>query len=277
MGKSETSWAAVPGGKLKTAESKLWNELGNRGAEIVIRIDDDPLFRHRVAEYMLRGGLDGSMHHKLARAVMGQNFFGVEEWATLYNVNFSKKQLREVSEFPWGEDILNGPCPFNQGKLVRETHFAFLGLDKLNGSPFSILKFQELHPASGQPKFTSYIPYSWYSQQAFASKTATLRWYLLLASIVPKSTSTAWDKQKAMLPAEYEVPTAIEEVSKDILAYLKTGVYLNPSVYARVKDTTSDGGRVRVGRFGGGGLGIDRWSDGGGYSVGVSASRKLPA
>ncbi len=241
------------------------------------RLRSDPDYARRVAQYMLRGGIDGSVHHKLARAVMGQNFFGVEEWATLYNLNFSKKQLREVSEFPWGEDVLGAACPFNKSKAVRETHFAFLGLDKLNGSPLSILKFQELHPASGQPRFASYIPDSWYAQQAFASKTAKLRWYLLLASIVPKSTSTAWDKQLLMLPpAEYEVPTAIEEVSKDILAYRKTGIYLNPSVYARVNDTASGGSRVFVGYFGGDGLGINDWRDFD-YNIGVSASRKLPA
>jgi hypothetical protein len=240
------------------------------------RLRSDKDYAKRVAEFMLRGGIDGSVHHKLARATMGQNFFGVEEWATLYGANFSKKQLREVNKFPWGEDILNSPCPFNKGKAIRETHFAFLGLEKLNTDPLTILKFQELHPASGQPRFASYVPDSWYSQQAFAAKTAKLRWYLLLASIVPNSTNTAWSDQLAMLTADYEVPTAIEEVSKDILAYRKTGVYLNPSVYARVNDSTLVGCRVYVGFFDGGRLSIDGWGDRGCYDIGVSASRKLP-
>jgi hypothetical protein len=239
-----------------------------------LRSDKD--YARQVAEFMLRGGVDGSMHHKLARAVMGQNFFGVEEWATLYGANFSKKRLREVNEFPWGEDILNSPCPFNKGKAVHETHFAFLGLEKLNADPLTILKWQLLHPATGQPKFASYVPDSWYSQQTFAAETAKLRWYLLLASIVPNSTNTAWTDQLAMLPADYEVPTAIEEVSKDILAYRKTGTFLNPGVYARVNNTTSDGYRVVVGRFDGDGLSINRWDDLGIYDVGLAPSRKLP-
>jgi hypothetical protein len=241
------------------------------------RLRSDKDYAHRVAEFMLRGGIDGSVHHKLARATMGQNFFGVEEWATLYGANFSKKQLREVNEFPWGEDILNSPCPFNKGKAIRETHFAFLGLEKLNIDPLTILKFQGLHPASGQPRFASYAPDSWYSQQEFAAKTAKLRWYLLLASIVPNSTNTAWSDQLAMLTAGYEVPTAIEEVSKDILTYRKTGVYLNPSVYARVKDTTSGGSRVTVGYFDSNGLDVNDWDDDGYYGhIGLAASRKLP-
>lgn len=47
--------------------------------------------QRRIAEFMLRGDINSSVHHKLARAVMGQNFFGVEEWVTLYNANFSKE------------------------------------------------------------------------------------------------------------------------------------------------------------------------------------------
>lgn len=240
------------------------------------RLRSDKDYARRVAEFMLRGGLDGSVHHKLARATMGQNFWGVEEWAMLYSARFSKKQLRGVSEFPWSEDVLNGPCPFNKGKAVRETHFAFLGLEKLNADPLTILKWQQLHPASGQPRFASYAPDSWYSQQTFASETAKLRWYLVLASIVPNSTNTAWSDQLAMLPADYEVPTGIEEVSKNILAYRKTGVYLNPNVYARVNNTASGGRRVGVGGFGGGGLSIYFWGGDGYYGLGVSASRKLP-
>ncbi len=280
MGNSKegTVWE-LPAGKLAAASTKLWNDLGSRGGEIVSRLDNDQdTFRKHVTEFMLRGGIDGSVHHKLARALMGQNFFGVEEYATLYGVNFSKKQLREVSEFPWGEDVLNGPCPFNKGKTVRETHFAFLGVDKFNGSPLTIMKFQELHPALGQPKFYSYAPSSWYHQQAFATdKTMKLRWYLLLKDIVPNSTSTSWNDQKTMLPAEYEVPTAVEETAKDLYTQRKTGIYPNLKVYARVDDVSSDSYCVDVGFCCDGGVGVSDWDDSGSSYVGVGASWKLPA
>ncbi|OGN40855.1 MAG: hypothetical protein A2606_02540, partial [Candidatus Yanofskybacteria bacterium RIFOXYD1_FULL_42_10] len=262
MSKNETGWASIPAGKLATAQSKLWNELGNRGGEIIVRIDDDQDFRKHIAGFMLRGGIDGSVQHKLARARMGQNFFGVEEYATLYGVNFSKKQLREVSGFPWGKDILDAPCPFNKGKTVRETHFAYLGVDKLNGSPLTIMKFQELHPESGQPKFRNYAPDSWYHQQVFATdKTMKLRWYLLLKNIVPNSTLTSWNDQKAMLPAEYEIPTAVEETAKDLFVQRKTGIYPNLKVYARVDDTSSNGHRVNVGDCYHGSVGVYFWGD----------------
>lgn len=228
------------------------------------RLRTDKNYARRTAELMLCGDIDSSINHKLARAVMGQNFFGIEEWTALYSANFSKKQLREVNEFPWGEDILNSPCPFNKGKAVLETHFAFLGLEKLNAKPITILEWH------------SYTPNSWYNKQTFAAETAKLRWYLFLASIVPNSINRHWGDQKSMLPADYEVPTAIEEVSKDILAYRKTGVYLNPNVYARVSNTASSGGRVCVGYFFGDRLSIYDWNGRGYSNVGLSASRKLP-
>lgn len=242
------------------------------------RLRSDESYRRRVAGLMLRGGLEGSVHQKLARAVMGQNFFGLEEWATLYNARFTRKQEREVAEFPWGEDILNSPCPFVKGKTIRETHFAFLGLKAINGESLTILTLQKLHPATGQPKFYSYAPSAWYSSHDFAKVTTlSFRWYLMLKDIVPKSTSTNFENQKAMLPAEYEVPLCVEEVSKDLLAFRKNGAYPNGSVYARCSVVSADGFRLIAGYCGHGGVSVHYWDDDGDYDVGLAASRKLPS
>lgn len=117
------------------------------------RMRTDEAFARRITSFMLRGGIDGSVHQKLARALLGQNFFGIEEWSTFHGMIFTKKQLREVTEFPWGEDVLNSPCPWNSGKLVHETHMAFLGLEKFKGEPLTILKWHDIYPATRQPKF----------------------------------------------------------------------------------------------------------------------------
>jgi len=245
--------------------------------EHMARLRAEPDFAKRVAEFMLRGGLEGSVHQKLARAILGKNFFGVEEWSTLYGVNFTKKQLREIADFPWNEDVLNAPCPFNKGKSIRETHFAFLGLDSIKGKPLPILKWQELHPQSGQPKFYSYAPDCWYAKENFANKpTCKFRWYLMPLEIVPNSTDKTYQEQTAMSPKEYEVPLAIEEVTKLILYYRKNGIYLNSANWGRCQDVPSDGYRVHVGRFGRDGLGVG--SDWDGYrlcSIGLAASRKF--
>lgn len=272
-----------------TTQSGLWKvEFGELGATLKVlqdhgvtpdhlaRLRAEPDYAKRVAEFMLRGGLDASIHQKLARAVMGKNFFGVEDWSALYGVNFSQKQLRQVAEFPWGEDILNSTCPLC-GKVVKDCHFAFVGLDRLNGKPLTILKLQELHPATGQPKFYSYAPSAWYSEQNFAKETTMdFRWYLLHQNIVPKSEDKTYGEQVRMLTADYEVPSAITEVTKDLLVFRKTGNFVNPSRYARCESVASVGRRVGVGIFGGNGLDVSYCWDDRRYScVGVAASRKF--
>ena len=272
-----------------TTQSGLWTvEFGELGATLKVlqdngvtpdhlaRLRAEPDYAKRVAEFMLRGGLDASIHQKLARAVMGKNFFGVEDWSALYGVNFTQKQLRQVAEFPWGEDILNSICPLC-GKVVKDCHFAFVGLDRVNGKPLTILKLQEIHPATGQPKFYSYAPSAWYSEQKFAKETTmSFRWYLLHQNIVPKSESKTYDEQKAMLAVDYEVPSAVAEATKDLLVFKKTGNFVNSSRYARCEDVTSGGCRVVVGRFGGGGLIVGGcWGGGRSGFVGLAASRKF--
>jgi len=273
-----------------TSQSGLWTaSYGEVGAtlkaledqgvtkEHLARLRAEPDYAKRVAEFMLQGGLVGSAHQKLARVILGKNFFGFEEWSSLYGVNFSNKQLREVAEFPWSEDVLNAPCPFHKGKSIKETHFAFLGLDAFKGKPLTILKWQELHPDSGQPRFYSYTPDNWYSKEKFGNEpTCEFRWYLMPLEIVPDSTNKTYSGQTAMLPVDYEVPLAIEEVTKVILYYRKNGIYLNPTRYGRCQDVSSDGHRVDVGYFDSGGLDAnDYWGDDRYYYIGLAASRKF--
>lgn len=247
--------------------------------EHMARLRGDPDYAKRVAEFMLRGGIEGSVHHKLARATLGNNFFGVEEWSALYGVNFTTRQLRAVADFPWGEDVLSASCPFVESKTIRETHFAFLGLDRFKGKPLTIRKWQEIHPASGQPRFYFYGQDAWYGGERFATnEVCRLRWYLMFREIVPGSTSKLFEEQQAMLSADYEVPRAVEEATKDILYYRRNGVYLNPTVWARCQDIDSGGSRVGVGDFDAGGLFVS--SSLGDYRdsyIGVAASRKFPA
>jgi hypothetical protein len=276
--------------KRSTTQSGLWNiTFGELGATLkalqdhgvtrkhLARLRAEPDYAERVAEFMGGGYFDASIHQKLARAVMGKNFFGVKDWSALYGVSFTKKQLRQVAKFPWGENILNSHCPLC-GKVVKDCHFAFLGLDRINGEPLTILKLEELHPATGQPKFALYAPTVWYSNEEFAKKTTMgFRWYLLHQSTVPKFGGKTYYEQKAMLPPEYEVASAVTEVTKNLLVFRKTGNFVNPSDYARCQCETSDGYRVIVGSFGEDGLNIHGcWIDDRTYWHGLAASRKFP-
>lgn len=273
-----------------TSQNGLWTasygELGatlkaleNYGVtkEHLARLRAEPNYAKHVAKFMLQGGLEGSVHQKLARTILGKNFFGVEEWSSLYGANFTKKQLRELAEFPWSEDILNAPCPFHKGKSIKETHFAFLGINFIKGNALTILKWQKIHPNSGQPKFYSYAPDNWYAKEKFGNELICgFRWYLMPLEILPNSTNKTYQEQLVMLPADYEMPLAIEEVTKVILYYRKNGIYLNSGKYGRCQDVTSGGGHVGVGDFGSDGLFVNYdWDDVRVYYIGIAASRKF--
>jgi len=244
--------------------------------ELWKQLTKSQMARRVVAFIKNQKSFEPTTSQKLARAILGKNFFGVEEWSSLYGVSFSNKQLREVVEFPWSEDVLNAPCPFHKGKSIKETHFAFLGLDTFKGKPLTILKWQELHPDSDQPKFYSYAPDNWYAKEKFSNEsTCGFRWYLMPLEIVPESADKTYAEQIAMLSADYEVPLAIEEVTKIILYYRKNGVYLNPTSYGRCQDVASDGSRVDVGCLFLEGLDVsDSWGDLRDYGIGLAASRK---
>ncbi|HCU47466.1 TPA: hypothetical protein DIC39_00150 [Patescibacteria group bacterium] len=271
--KEGTVWT-VPVGKHNTAMGKLFNNLGDQGASIITQLDEDDRFNKATADFMRRRGIEPSIDQRIAHAYMGKNYWGPEDWVATHGGIYTKKQLRELAHFPWNEEVLMSTCPLC-GKTVRDCHFAHVGLETIQGQPLSIVKFKEFYPETGQPKFYAYAN-AWYNDNDFA-KVTTLspRWYLTHIEIVPKSENKTTQDQQAMLPAEYELPLAIEETVKSFHCVRKTGSYPNPKRYARCRDISSDGFRVRVGRFGSGGFRVDPCSDALCYgNLGAGASRK---
>jgi len=199
-------------------------------------------------------------------------FFGLVDWQNFYCMNFKQKEVSAIEKFPWNKKLLNSPCPFHKGRTIRETHFGFLGLDNI-----SILELQKLNPHGMEPRFYSYAPGAWYSQQGFARNiTLKFRWYLLLRNIVPNSESRTFDEQKEMVPCEYEIPSAVAETAKNLLIYKKTGSYVNPKRHARTLDTSSDVSRVHVGFCNAKGITISSNLDTHIHEdIGIGASRKF--
>ena len=186
-----------------------------------------------------------------------------------------------VVDFPWWDnDTLNSPCPFNSGKLVKDSHFAFLGIPGIiNGQPLTVAKWLELYPATGQPKFY-FDTDPWHVGQPHTDvATMQLRWYLMLKDIVPGSTMKTPEEQVAMLPEGYEVPTTIMEVTKDILVFRKTGERPNGSRWAACTERTVETDKVSAGRvscvgcFNESGLNVTYWFGARGGDVGLGASR----
>lgn len=234
----------------------------------------------RIAQAMVRKSFVGSIESRLAREILGRNIFTDADWLSCYDILFTKKQLRDTEIFPWDEDVLNGPCPFNKGKLVKDTHFAFLGISGINDQSLTVAKWLELHPPTNQPKFY-FNANPWHVGQPHTDvATMQLRWYLMLKDIVPDSTGRTPEDQVAMLPPEYEVPTTIAEVTKDILVFRKTDVHPNPSRWAAcaertVETSSANAGLVScVGHFDRHGLDVYVWGGGHDGLIGVGASRK---
>ena len=60
---------------------------------------------------------------QFAKILMGQNFHGLDEFEEdIRSFLFQKTNLVKITNVPWTKEILAGPCPFNPGKTVKETH-----------------------------------------------------------------------------------------------------------------------------------------------------------
>lgn len=242
-------------------------------------IRSDSRCAQRVAEAMLCCGAEKSLKHNRISALMEKNYFGVDDWIIVYGAQFSKEQLSLAAEFPWGEDVLNASCPFVKGKSIKETHFAFLGLDYFNGCPLTLVKWHALHVLTeNKPKFY-YSINPWYRQHRFAAKsTCELRWYLMPLASFPSRNENSDEAQLRFMPSEYESASAIEEITKAFLYYKKSGARIDYDKRSWCKDNTNDNGRVLIESFGHDGLKLEsrdegRWRHCG---IGVALSRKLP-
>ncbi len=221
--------------------------------------------------------MKGLIAVKRARLVLGRNIFDDADWMSYYDANLPKKLIRAAAEFPWSDELLNSPCPFNTDKLVKDTHFAFFGLPSLNGKDLTVLDWHDIHPATGQPKFY-FNRNQFYKNKDYANKiVCEAKWHLLLKDIVPGSTEKLPEEQETMLPPEYEIPTTIAEVTKDILYFRKTDVRVNPERWARCKEKTFNGFHSCVGFFVDLGLDVNYWIGNRDPYFGVGASRKLPS
>ncbi len=238
-----------------TNQPGLWTvEFGKLGATLralenhgltvnhLARLRAEPEYAKRVAEFIIRGGLSGEIKYNRAKSILGDNFFGPEDWLADYGFSLSQEEFNRITDFPWSEDILNSPCQVFKGKTIKETHFAFLGMEKANNKPLTIQRWTEMHPSVPLPRW--YV--DWYAytsgkrDESFADKeTCRLRWYLMPLLLVPDSLEKQYQQQLEMMPANYEVATAVEEVTKNILYHRKTGAFLNGAVPERGSRTKS--------------------------------------
>ena len=253
------AWIQVPAGDINAANQRLWGALGNNADEVAARINTDPEFVKAAAQFMINGRLEPSMSQKVAREIMGKNFFGVEEAIKHFGVNPSKQQLAALAEVPFSEEVL---------KSCNDTHILIAAF------PLSILDIRGI--IKKQPDRSLFYSHDWYDKQAFAKDKGEVGWQLVRKEPVVGSTSKTWNEQQALLSKDEEVPTARIVVYTMIGHFLACGERLFKKIYVRCVDHDSDGYRVNVGYFDSRGLGAySRWDNFRNGHLGVSAARKF--
>lgn len=210
----------------------------------------------KVVRLIQNGGFEQSTSHSRVRAIMGTNFFGVEEAIKHFGVNPPKQQLDYFTKVPFTEEVL---------RASKDTHTLVAVF------PMSILDIR------GQVKRKLFYRYddAWYNKQAFAQDKGEIGWQLVRKVPAADSTNKTWNEQQALLRNDEETPKAQVMVYTIIGHFLKTGERLFENIYVRCSDLDSDGYHVNVRGFGAGGLGVDVWSGSGrGSGFGLSAVRK---
>jgi hypothetical protein len=201
-----------------------------------------------------------------AREIMGEkNFFGSNEWERFFGGEF---QLGDVPEIPWSEEDLR-----HTG--ISQPSFLFLGMENLEGMS---LETPELAP--GGTGFEQIL--SWYQDQVQASTGGTYqnRWYQMPIGVVQGLWNLDYAEQAHRLPAGYEVPTATERLTANILFHLLNDDYLDDYIHDARTRTQTDGALyilIRIETEGGGEpLLITREASGAAVrNFGIAASRKI--
>lgn len=219
---------------------------------------------------------------KRAKRILHNNIWTKEDWTENYGLEFeyseySKEDMRTAFNFPWGVNILKSACPFHAGKLIKDTHFAFFGIPTVHKRPLTIAKWINMQLRAQVPNITcqELIIHEYPSVYLSALEP---RWYLILKDIIPRSLNKTPEDQAVILPPEYELPRTVEETTKNILLFKKTGKRHNAGVGAVCKERaiTCEGSmHSAVGWVARNGMNVYDWTKGKCRDIGIAASRKL--
>lgn len=215
---------------------------------------------------------------KRARELLGKNFFGAEEWVNLgAGPVMAKSHIKKSMHFPWKEEVLISRCPFIKDKQVRETHFAFLGIGSIFEKPLTIA---EWYARNGRFGVGSRPLQSWCAYQDFVRKnTCEVRWYLmpLAVGLMLSLAGKTYAEQMKELGDDYEVSSAVELFTKNILFRFMHGIFPDSLMHLRCRDVAPSGNLVQIRFFDKNGPDIaSHWDGSRMPRVGIAASRKLP-
>ncbi len=202
------TWNQVPAGEINAANQRLWAAVHNHAEDVAARINTDPDFVEELANFMVRGHQGTSTSQKLARMIMGANFYDIEDAKKHFGVSPTKGQLAFLTRVPYTEEVL---------RACKDTHilvavFELSILDVLDATKrFGGSKFQGVfeigeffHPALSE-------------RERILSEKCELGWYLVRKKAVADSTHKTSAEQQALLGLDEKIPSC------QLLVYTITG------------------------------------------------------
>lgn len=192
--------------------------------------------------------------HDRTKAIMGKNFFGVDEAVKHFGVKPTGDQLAALAQIPFSEETL---------LECKDSHVLVAVF------PLSIVAIRAVAPKK------VFCNQDWYDREQFATQAGTVGWKLVRKNPVEGSTSKAWAEQQRLLRKDEETPSAQVVIYTMVGHFLSSGKRLFEKIYVRCSDVDSFGDRVYVGHFDADGLNVNaHWDDYRGDSLGVASARK---
>jgi hypothetical protein len=155
------------------------------------------------------------------------SFFGAKEWEQYFG------EVGETPPLPSDiVEILDSPCPFWQGKQVKDTHLLVLIPAVVSGKLFTLNLLGELvqDPKQGN-RSTAYRYYNADVQQKLGHQsTDGSYWVLMTRGILPNTSAMGYSAQKAWVAMyadrvqlPYTVPHALEAATAILSHYVCSG------------------------------------------------------
>lgn len=251
-------WTEIPTGQTNGAFQRLMVSLGEKAEAAVTRINTEPTFVERLAEYAINGCIVSNASHNGAQEVMRKNFFGIAEAVKHFGINPTRRELAMLSEIPFSPEEL---------MMCKDTHILVAVF------PISIC---DIRSKVANNTKTLFDRQSWYDKEVFANDECETSWQLILKTPVSNSINKNWKEQQSLIASDEEVPTAQVMVYAIVGHYLNTGERLFEDIYVRTSSLYNINCKVCVGCFATDGLSMDGlfWGGNAGEDLGLSVSKK---
>jgi len=161
------------------------------------------------------------------QVLMGNNFLDPLVWQVNYGMVMSDSEKSKMANFPWSLEFLNSDCPFEKGLKIYQSHFLFWA------SPVNLSWFINRFPDYLNPK---YLIVAEKNKERFLQEKLKPSWYLMpiRSSFLVDDQKISFTEHLKMVPANYELASAVEETARQIfikerIGKFASGLFLYPT------------------------------------------------